>query len=213
MHDLQKIISIDPVNPEPDIILHAGKILAADGVVIFSAKCLYGIAVHALHTRAIERVFQLKNRPQSNPILVLVKDKEMLNTLVTHIPQSAERLMDIFWPGNLTLVFNARNHIPTRLTAGTGKIGIRIPAHPVARALVEHLTFPITGTSANLSGEKGCTKIEQLAPSIIKHSDLILDAGPVKGGKGSTIVDVTKKNIRVLREGEILTEHIKKVLA
>ena len=209
----KKIISIDPVNPGPDIILHAGKILTADGVVIFPAKCMYGIAAHALHTNAIERVFQLKNRPQNNPILVLVKDKDMLNTLVTDIPKRAERLMDTFWPGNLTLVFNAQSHIPTRLTAGTGKIGIRIPGHPVARALVEQLNFPITGTSANLSGEKGCTRIDQLAPSIIKNSDLILDTGPVKGGKGSTIVDVTKENIRVLREGEILTEHIQKILA
>ncbi|MFH2091069.1 MAG: L-threonylcarbamoyladenylate synthase [Pseudomonadota bacterium] len=213
MHNPKKIICIDPVNPEPVIIAKAGKILAQNGVVIFPAKCLYGVAVHAFNTQAVEQVFQLKNRPRSNPILILVKDRAMLNTLVTHIPDSANLLMDAFWPGNLTLVFNAQDHIPEQLTAGTEKIGIRIPVHPVAQALVQQVNFPITGTSANLTGEKGCTRIDQLAISIIDQSDLILDAGPVKGGKGSTIADVTEETVRILREGEISGKQIKKALA
>ena len=126
----------------------------------------------------------------------------MIQTLATDIPAPAKKLMNTFWPGHLTLVFKAKPHIPKQLTAGTGKIGIRIPIHPVARALVSQVDFPITGTSANLSGQPGCTRIEDLAASIRKNVHLILDAGPVKGGIGSTIVDVTQTPVAVLRQGK-----------
>ena len=209
----QKIVEIDPVNPESDIIAKAGKIIQNNGVVIFPAQCLYGVAANALNTKAIEKVFQLKQRPLNNPILILIPNKNMLPDLVTTISKSAQKLMDAFWPGNLTLVFEAKNNIPQLLTANTGKIGIRIPAHPVAKALVEYIGIPITGTSANLSGRNGCSQIDQLAPSIIDPADLILDAGILKGGTGSTIVDITASNINVIREGVVSTRRINEILA
>lgn len=212
MHNAQNILRVDPLNPEPELIQEAGKIITNLGVVIFPAKCLYGVAAHALNPEAVEKVYQLKQRPQENPILVLIKNKAMLRELVTDIPETAELLMDAFWPGNLTLIFNARPHIPRQLTAGTDKIGIRIPVHPVAQALVNHVDFPVTGTSANLSGQPGCSNPDQLEPSMILHSDLILDAGPLKGGKGSTIADVTHPDVPVLRQGEILESQIRTIL-
>jgi L-threonylcarbamoyladenylate synthase len=212
LRDPQPIVDIDPVLPGAGMIEKAGKILSAGGVVIFPAKCLYGIATHALNPNAIERVFNLKQRPKHNPILVLVKDQTMLASLVTNIPHHALKLMDAFWPGNLTLIFHARDHIPGLLTAGTGKIGIRIPVHPVARALVNQVDFPITGTSANLSGEKGCNRVDQLTQDIIKNSDLVLNAGSLKGGKGSTIADVTQREIQILRQGEISADQIRNAL-
>lgn len=208
-----KRVFIDPAQPDVNIIQTAGKILAQDGIVIFPAQCLYGIAAHALSPSAIDRVFELKQRPPDNPLLVLVKNTSMIQELVTHIPETAEKLINAFWPGNLTLIFNAKPHVPSQLTAHTGKIGIRIPLHPVAKALVDRLDFPITGTSANLSGKAGCTTTKELPPSIITDCDLILDAGPVKGGKGSTIADVSGQHIQILREGKVPARQIQNILA
>ncbi len=209
---IKKIIGIDPVNPEPDSIAKAGKIIRNNGIVIFPAKCLYGVAANALNEKAIKKVFQLKQRPLNNPILVLIPDKSILPDLVKSISEPAKKLMDAFWPGNLTLVFEAKDNIPRLLTANTGKIGVRIPSHPVAKALVEAVNFPITGTSANLSGHKGCNQTGQLVPSILDSVDLVLDAGILKGGSGSTIVDVTSTNIKVLRQGEVTAFQIKETL-
>ncbi len=211
MHD--HLVSIDPVQPEPGIIQTSGKILAENGIVIFPAKCLYGVAAHALHSPAVEKVFQIKQRPLDNPILVLVKNLAMVQSLVKHIPQAAHKLMDAFWPGSLTLIFHAREIIPEQLTAGSGKIGIRVPIHPVAKAIVEQVDFPITGTSANLSGTTGCTRIDQLPFSMLQKADLILDAGTLKGGKGSTVVDLTQTRVSILREGEISAKKILTTLA
>lgn len=212
MHNSVKKVSIDPEKIDSSIIVKAGKIIQNNGVVIFPAKCLYGVAAAALSEKTVEKVFHLKQRPKDNPILVLIPDKSMLLELVTSIPEKAHKLMDAFWPGNLTLVFEANDNIPERLTAGTKKIGVRIPVHPVAKALVEHLGFPITGTSANLSGKKSCSQADQLDPSIMDHADLVLDAGPLKGGTGSSIVDVTASRVQIIREGEVTIEQIQKTL-
>jgi L-threonylcarbamoyladenylate synthase len=212
LHDRQKIVLIDPVMPDPVSIAKAGKILQKNGVVIFPAKCLYGVAANALDETAIKKVFHLKQRPWINPILVLISDRIQLSTLVTSISRQAYTLMDAFWPGNITLVFEAKKHISKYLTAGTGKIGIRIPAHPVAKALVEYVNFPITGTSANLSGKNGCNQIDQLSSTIIDQAYLVLDAGTLKGGRGSTIVDVTASSVTIIREGEVTANQINKIL-
>ena len=209
---IKKIIGIDPVNPEPDSIAKAGKIIRNNGIVIFPAKCLYGVAANALNEKAIKKVFQLKQRPLNNPILVLIPDKSLLPDLVKSISEPAKKLMDAFWPGNLTLVFEAKDNIPRLLTANTGKIGVRIPSHPVAKALVEAVNFPITGTSANLSGHNGCNRTDQLVSTLLDSADLILNAGILKGGSGSTIVDVTSTNIKVLREGEVTAFQVNQTL-
>lgn len=209
----KKIVEIDPVNPESDIIAKAGKIIQNNGVVIFPAQCLYGVAANALDEKAVKKVFELKQRPLNNPILVLIPNKNMLLELVTTISKPARKLMDAFWPGNLTLVFEAKDNILQLLTANTGKIGIRVPAHPVAKALVEFVKIPITGTSANLSGRNGCNRTDQLVSSIIDPADLVLDAGTLKGGTGSTIVDVTAPDITIIREGMVSQDQINKTLA
>lgn len=204
----KKKVPVDPENPDPGTILNAGKIIRQNGVVIFPAKCLYGIAAKALDQTAVQKVFDLKQRPQNNPILVLIPNRKHLEELVTSIPRAAEKLMDAFWPGNLTLIFKAKKHVPDILTAGTGKIGIRVPIHPVAKALVQSLGSPVTGTSANLSGQDSCFQTNRLDPFITEHADLILDAGTLKGGKGSSIVDITQSPPVILREGEVSFEQI-----
>lgn len=207
------IIRVDTNHPAPQIINQAADILNQGGLVIFPASCLYGVAANALSAPAVEKVFQLKHRPHSNPILVLIKSVDQLSGLVSSVPAQAQTLMDRFWPGGLTLVFDAAPHLCPKLTAGSGKIGIRQPGHPVAQALVNRVDFPVTGTSANLSGQPGCTQIKDLDATIIQNADLILDVGPVFGGSGSTVVDVTKDSPIILRQGTVSVSEISASLA
>jgi L-threonylcarbamoyladenylate synthase len=125
------------------------------------------------------------------------------------IPDIAEKLMEKFWPGRLTIIFKAAKTVDKAL-APNKKIGIRLPAHPIAAAITKTAKFPVTATSANISGIPAISEIKNADKNFIKNFDLIIDAGKLKGGKGSTIIDVTdKKNgIKILREGSIPTEQI-----
>ena len=198
-----KIIRVDKDHPDHHTINQAAGIINTGGLVIFPAACLYGVAANALSPGAVEKVFRLKQRPRHNPILVLIKNRDQLDSLVTAIPDTARILMDRFWPGGLTLVFNAADCVNAKLTAGRRKLGVRLPWHPVAKALVNSVDFPLTGTSANLSGHPGATRTDMLADEIIEQTDLVLDAGPVQGGAGSTVVDVTCTPSKILRQGAV----------
>ena len=213
MADAPHILSIHPGAPEPSLINRAGETVEKGGTVVFPARYLYGIAADAFQKEPVERIFQIKKRSNQNPLLVLIKNRSQLESLVTGIPKAAGKLMHAFWPGNVTLVFSASDRIPDRVTAGTGKIGIRMPFHPVARALVERLDTPITGTSANISGKPGSGRVDGIDSSFIEKTDLVLDAGELKSGIGSTIVDITSTPARVLRQGEIPAEEIFRVIS
>lgn len=166
-------------------------------------RCLYGLAVDAFNISAVDRIFKIKRRPVQKPLLVLIDKADQLNRLAGHVPATAFAIMGKFWPGNVTLVFEARKNLPSGLTAGSGKIGVRQPGQPVAMALAAAVQGPITGTSANLSGKAGCYHMADLDREISEQIDLALDAGPLKGGAGSTVVDVTGEHPRILREGGV----------
>jgi L-threonylcarbamoyladenylate synthase len=200
---LKTIRSIHPREPQSELIKAAADVIQRGGVVAFPTRCLYGLGADALNPQAVQRVFDLKQRPVQNPILVLIDELSQLEQLVKRIPAVAGELMDHFWPGKITLVFEANDKLPGNLTAGTGKIGIRMPGHAVARSLVEAAQGPLTGTSANLSGNPGCFRIDELEPQLASGLDLILDAGPLEGGAGSTVVDVSADAVKILRQGEI----------
>jgi len=136
-----------------------------------------------------------------------------LDRLVTAVPEAARVLMDRFWPGWLTLVLPARPEVPPLLTAATGTIGVRLPGHPVAAALVAAVGRPITATSANLSGAKSPATIADIHPSVRAAAAVLLDAGALRGGAGSTIVDVTVVPARVLREGIVTKAEVVAALA
>ena len=197
------IYKIIPEKPDFEIIQEAADTIRKGGVIAFPTRCLYGLGADAFNAEAVDRIFKIKQRPAEKPILLLIDDPKRLKNLVNRIPDRAERLMERFWPGRLTLVFDAGDDVTDYLTAGTGKIGIRLAGHPVAAALAEASQGPITGTSANLSGQPGCHRIEDLPPAVTDQLDLILDAGPLEGGRGSTVVDASGKLPQVLREGVI----------
>lgn len=201
---MNKILHINPDYPEADLIQEAAKVIKAGGVAVFPTTGLYGIGVDAFNSSAIEKIFYIKKRPVNKPILILIDDEINWQELVKSVPESASRLIKSFWPGDITLVFEASDTLPLYLTSGTGKIGIRMTAHKVAHSLIKALGKPLTGTSANISGNSGCSRVEDLESSIVNQVDVILDAGPLNAGTCSTVVDVTVDPPRILRPGRIL---------
>jgi len=204
----ERILKIDPEKPQKDFIDEAARTIKNGGVIAFPTRSLYGLGADALNPDAVQKIFEIKKRPLDKPILVLIKDKDSISDIAKSIPPLAIRLMDTFWPGNVTIVLKANPDLPSALTAGTGKIGVRLPQHPVASALVKAFERPLTGTSANISGVQGCSRVSDLDFEVKTKLDLILDAGTLKKGQGSTVVDVTTNPSKVLREGEILEKDI-----
>lgn len=203
---------MDGRQPQDDIIQEAARIICSGGVVVFPTTGLYGLAADAFNPAAVDKVFAVKRRPPDKPILILVSNIGEIWRLVREISPAAERLMTAFWPGKLTLVFKAGAGVLPGLAAGTGNIGIRLPVHPVARCLVRAARRPITATSANLSSQSACSRITDIDPAVAGAVDLILDAGPLEGGAGSTILDVSRYPPVMLREGAIPKARIFSVL-
>ena len=202
------IRKINSQKPEVEIIKEAAGVIKQGGVIVFPTRCLYGLGADAMNPNAVERIIEIKQRPADNPILVLIHSKKQLEMLVEKIPPAANAIMEAFWPGRVTLVFDARGTLPGLLTAQTGKIGVRLAGHPVAAAMLRQVKGPVTGTSANLSGRPGCSRLSDMDPQITGQVDLVLDAGRLQSGVGSTVVDVTREPPRILREGQIAASQI-----
>ncbi|NOY69329.1 MAG: threonylcarbamoyl-AMP synthase [Deltaproteobacteria bacterium] len=208
-HDTN-LMRIDPLCPDLSIIRRTSEMIRAGGLVVFPTRALYGIGANALDSAAVDRVFKIKRRPENKPISVLISSRADLDNLVADIPGPAKTLMDRFWPGNLTILFTASTSVPENLTAQTGKIGIRLPAHPVAAALVKAVSTPLTATSANISGHAGCSDISTLPDPICLHVSGILDAGVLSGGSGSAVIDVTTNPPVIVRQGDIPASLLKR---
>ena len=196
-------ISIDPLHISPSSIEKAVIILKAGGVVAFPTETFYGLAADATNEKAVDRIFEIKGRSFNNPIALIISKGDDLDLLTDSIPEAAKRLMAAFWPGPLTLVFKASPSVSPRLTAGTGKIGVRITSHPIAHALAAGLGRPITATSANLSGARECATAAAVIGQINSDLVTIIDGGATLGGRGSTFLDVTSDPPAILREGMI----------
>ncbi|OQX60443.1 MAG: threonylcarbamoyl-AMP synthase [Desulfococcus sp. 4484_241] len=207
-----KTFKIDPAFPDPALIARACDIIGSGGVVAFPTMSLYGLGADAWNRHAVEKVRLIKRRPESKPVLLLVKDVSFVDRLARKVGDTARSLIEHFWPGDITLVFEADPGVPGHLLSGSGKIGLRVPAHPVARAIVEAFGGPVTGTSANLSGSKSCYTMEMVRESLGVLPDLMLDAGPLRGGVGSTVVDVSVSPPLILREGAVCAKDVMAVV-
>lgn len=184
----------------------AAEILKSGGLVAYPTESFYGLAADAANEAAIRRLFYVKRRKVGSPVLLLIPAVESLERYAAHISETAIRLMDVFWPGGLTLVFTAQKDVSTLLTAGTGKIGIRLSSHPIAMALAQAMDSAITGTSANISGEPPCNTAQGVLRALGKGVDKMLDGGETSGQKPSTVLDLTTHPYAVLREGIIERE-------
>ena len=198
-----EIIKIDPENPEQTLIDRAVAILKAGGVIAYPTETFYGLGAHAGNAGAVERIFLIKQRPFTNPVALILADEGEVGNFVTEVAPASRRLMRAFWPGALTLIFPASSIIIPALTAGTGAIGIRVSSHPIAFALAKNLSFPVTATSANISGKSECLTAAEASHSLGDRIDAIIDGRRTRGGAGSTIVDMTVDPPAILREGAI----------
>lgn len=198
-----EIIKIDADHPDQALIERAVTILKEGGVIAYPTETFYGLGAHAGNAGAVERIFIIKDRSFRNPIALIMGKYENLAELVKEVPPAANKLMEVFWPGALTLVFHASDRIIPRLTAGTGTIGIRVSSHPIASALAKTLAFPITATSANISGAGECSTAKEVLDRLGEKIDALIDGGRTRGGVGSTVLDMTTDPPAMLREGVI----------
>ena len=209
---MPEVLEIDPRGPEPHLIARAAAILKAGGVVAFPTETFYGLAADAANEKAVGKIFRIKGRGFGNPIALIIAGDRHLTGLVEEIPDAARILMRAFWPGPLTLVFKASPKLIPKLTAGTGRIGIRVSSHPIAASLAEALDGPITATSANRSGAAENVSAREVLQILGEDLDAVIDGGATPGGRGSTFLDVTADPPVVLREGAVPKERILEAL-
>jgi L-threonylcarbamoyladenylate synthase len=199
-----RIHPVDPAGPTEGDLAEAVRVIMAGGLVAFPTETFYGLGANALDPAAVARVFRAKGRPADKPLLVLVDSRAMVARVARETPPLACRLMARHWPGPLTLVLPARADVPEALTGGTGTIGVRLAAHPVARALIAAAGVPLTAPSANPHGEASPRTAEEVRAGLGSHVDLILDAGPTPGGPPSTVLDVSRTPPRLVRAGAVV---------
>lgn len=186
------------------IVKEALRILKEGGIVAYPTESYYALGVPATDEQSVTKLFALKKRPGDKALPLIVGDRYTLITCVKEIPEQAEALMDRFWPGPLTLIFEAKDHIPAMLTGGTGKVAVRIPGESAAFQFISRLRFPVTATSANPSSFPPADSPEKVVAYFGESIDLLIDTGRTPGGKPSTIVDVTVVPPKVLRQGSIV---------
>jgi L-threonylcarbamoyladenylate synthase len=193
-------------------ITRAAEILQTGGIVAFPTETVYGLGANALNPAAVRRVFQAKGRPSINPVIVHVGDASLVHSVASDWPEVAGQLAATFWPGPLTLVLPKRDEVPSEVTAGGSTVGVRVPAHPVALALLREAGIPMAAPSANRSSELSPTTAQHVLKSLGDRVNLILDGGPCQGGIESTVVDVTASPARILRPGLITVKQLEEVI-
>jgi L-threonylcarbamoyladenylate synthase len=177
--------------------------LQSGNVIVFPTETVYGLGADALNHEAVEKVFQLKGRKPENPIPIIVADQTMLRGLIDNIPPIAEKLIDQFWPGPLTLVLQAGPDTPKQLLNIRGGVGVRISSQPIATQLARELGRPLTATSANPSGKPAASTIEQAKNYFAGEIGIFVDGGKLPPKIGSSVVEVIEDRIKIIREGEI----------
>jgi L-threonylcarbamoyladenylate synthase len=186
--------------------------LRSGNVIVFPTETVYGLGADALNHEAVEKVFQLKGRNPENPIPIIVADRAMLRGLIDKIPPIAEKLIERFWPGPLTLVLQARPHTPKQLLNSRGGVGVRISSQPLATQLAGELGRPLTATSANPSGKQAASTIEQAENYFAGEIEIFLDGGELTAKIGSSVIEVIETRIKIIREGEISVSEIAAII-
>ncbi len=202
---------VDPINPQLDIISRAAALILDFQLVAFPTETVYGLGALASSSEAVAKIFTAKGRPAENPLLVHVSKIEQVKELVLEIPETASLLMDKFWPGPLSIILPSRNQVPEIVRGGKSSVGLRMPSHPVARALIDQ-TGPLAAPSANLSGRPSPLTAEHVKADLDGRIAAVLDAGRTGIGLESTIIDLSQDPYRVLRLGGLPLEELQQVL-
>ena len=203
---------VDPASPDPDVIADAAARLRVGELVAFPTETVYGLGANALDAAAVARIFVAKGRPAYNPLIVHVAHTEAARRLVTRWPESAARLAAAFWPGPLTIVLPKSSDVPDNVSAGLPFIGVRVPAHPVALALLRAARIPVAAPSANKSNQLSPTSAEHVRRGLIDVECVVLDGGRCGVGIESTVVDLSTDQPTLLRPGGVSVAALESVL-
>jgi L-threonylcarbamoyladenylate synthase len=198
---------------DPESIRLAAEIIRSGGLVAFPTETVYGLGADALNPDAVAKIFEAKQRPSFDPLIVHIAARASLVLLVQAISFGDHRLMDAFWPGPLTLVLPKRQIVPDIVTAGLSTVAIRMPAHPVAQALIRGAGVPIAAPSANPFGYVSPTCAQHVLDGLGDRVDLILDGGPCPIGVESTIVSMVETWAELLRPGSVTLAEIREVIS
>jgi L-threonylcarbamoyladenylate synthase len=199
-------------HPNPRFVQRAAEVLRAGGLVAFPTETVYGLGADATNPRAVERIYQAKGRPSRNPLIVHLGSADQARDWVTAWPPFAERLAQVFWPGPLTLVLPKSPRLPDIVTGGGATVGVRVPAHATARALLAAAGVPIAAPSANRSNRLSPTRAEHVLRDMMGRIEMILDGGPTLGGLESTVLDLTGTSPTLLRPGLITQRALEAVV-
>jgi L-threonylcarbamoyladenylate synthase len=209
---MARVLTIEDAVSFRQAVVEAAALLRAGEVVVVPTETVYGLAANALDQTAVRKIFEIKGRPSTNPIIVHVASIKWAERCVTEFNSRAAPLAKAFWPGPLTMVLPRSNLIPDIVTAGGSTVAIRWPSHPFMRALIQECDFPLAAPSANLSTEVSATIASHAEKSLGARVKLIVDAGPAAVGIESTVVNLTTQPAQILRPGMISREQIALVL-
>lgn len=205
-------LTIDPVQPDDAAIAAGAEALAAGRLVAFPTETVYGLGANALDALAVDRIFAAKQRPFNDPLIVHLADADRLDQVAIDVPALAWRLADHFWPGPLTLVLRRARRVAENVSAGRSSVAVRVPAHPIAQALLRHSGLPIAAPSANLFSRPSPTTARHVLDDLDGRIDLVLDGGPTAIGLESTVLDLTQDPPCLLRPGGVPIESLREVL-
>ena len=193
-------------------IKQAVTILKNGGVVAYPTDTVYGLGACMTNIKAVDRIFEVKGRPKSMALPVLLADKAQIEEIVISVPLIAQRLADEFFPGALTIILPKSSVVPDIITGGGKTVAFRIPNHPVPLALIKGLGKPIVGTSANLSGQPSALTAIEVQAQIGDKIDMVIDGGRCPGGIESTVIDLSGEKPVIRRQGAISIERLRKIL-
>ena len=204
--------TINPESFRDEELEEACRILQKGGLVAFPTETVYGLGGDAMHPEASAKIYAAKGRPSDNPLIVHIADMDAREDIAQSVPEAAVKLADHFWPGPLTMIFPKKEAVPKSTTGGLETVAVRMPSHPVARALIRESGVYIAAPSANTSGRPSPTKAEHVKEDLDGRIDMILDGGAVGIGLESTIVDLSTGVPTILRPGYITGEMLEDVL-
>ncbi len=193
-------------------VVDAAKLIRQGEVVAFPTETVYGLGANALYDDAVEKIFLAKGRPSDNPLIVHIGELEQLHAIAREVPEPAVKLIEAFWPGPLTLILPKTNRVASLVTAGLDSVGVRMPDHPLALALIREAGVPIAAPSANRSGRPSPTTADHVRADLDGRIAGILDGGGTGVGVESTVLDLTTEPPMILRPGGITLELIESVI-